>query len=198
VNANALTFTGTGVTSSADATASAYEVSIPTSFSTSALTSGLPISFTGFVAPFGAAPPDFTASTVVSSQQARAWLTVNWSGSGDSAPFSVLTSTEMLLDQSTLSGAASAALHIDWTTIDPASLSTGLELVPNTSMDAFQAFAIVHTASRTIDTYGTFADFAAALMSDLGSASALRVTAIGTYGPSGMFTVNQMIVALND
>ena len=198
VNAGALTFTGTGVASGSDATASAYQVAIPTSFSTTALTSGLPVSFTGFVAPFGTAPPDFTASTVVSSQQARAWLTVSWSGSGDSAPFSMLTSTEMLLNQSTLAGAASAALHIDWTMIDPASLGTGLELVPNTSMNAFQAFAIVHTSSKTIDTYGTFADFTAALMSDLGSGSALRLTAIGTYGPSGMFTVDQMIVALND
>ncbi len=198
VNAGALTFTGTGVASGSDATASAYQVAIPTSFSTTALTSGLPVSFTGFVAPFGTAPPDFTASTVVSSQQARAWLTVSWSGSGDSAPFSMLTSTEMQLNQSTLAGAASAALHIDWTMIDPASLGTGLELVPNTSMNAFQAFAIVHTSSKTIDTYGTFADFTAALMSDLGSGSALRLTAIGTYGPSGMFTVDQMIVALND
>ena len=198
VNAGALTFTGTGVASGSDATAAAYQVAIPSSFSTASLTTGLPVSFTGFVAPFGAAPPDFTASTVVSSQQARAWLTVGWSGSGDSAPFSVLTSTEMLLDQSTLAGAASAALHIDWTTLDPASLGSGLELVPNTSMNAFQAFAIVHTSSKTIDTYGTFADFTAALMSDLGSGSALRLTAIGTYGPSGMFTVDQMIVALND
>ena len=198
VNAGALTFTGTGVTSNADATASAYQVAIPTSFSTTALTSGLPVSFTGFVAPFGTAPPDFTASTVVSSQQARAWLTVGWSGSGDSAPFSVLTSSEMLLNQSTLAGAGSAALHIDWTTLDPATLGSGLELVPNTSMNAFQAFAIVHTSSKTIDSYDTFADFTAALMSDLGSGSALRLTAIGTYGPSGMFTVDQMIVALND
>ena len=104
----------------------------------------------------------------------------------------------MLLSQSTLEGAATHVIHIDWTTIDPATLSTGLELVPDTRTSAFQSFAIVHTSSHKIDTYATFTDFSAALMSDLGSASALRVTAEGTYGSGGMFTVDHMIVALNN
>ena len=45
VQAGNLTFTGTGVTASQDASAAAYQVSIPTSFSTSSLASGLPVSF---------------------------------------------------------------------------------------------------------------------------------------------------------
>ena len=198
VQASNLTFTGTGTTASQDASAAAYQVSIPTSFSTASLAAGLPVSFQGFVDPYGAAPPDFTARTVVSSGQAQAWLSVSWTSPGDATPFSILTSSEMLLSQTTLEGAATHVIHIDWTTIDPATLSTGLELVPDTRSSDFQSFAIVHTASREIDTYSTFTDFSAALMSDLGSASALRVTAEGTYGSGGVLTVDHMIVALNN
>ncbi len=198
VPASTLTFTGTGVTASQDASAAAYQVSIPTSFSTSSLASGLPVSFQGFVDPYGAAPPDFTAGTVVSYGQSRAVLSVSWASPGDATPFSVLTSAEMLLSQATLQGAATDVIYIDGTSIDPATLSSGIELVPDTSTSTFQSFAIVHTSSHMIDTYGTFTDFSAALMSDLGTASALRVTAEGTYGSGGMLTVDHLIVALNN
>jgi len=198
VPAGDLTFTGTGMTASEDAAAAAYQVSIPSSFSTSSLASGLPVSFQGFVDPYGAAPPDFTARTVVSYGQAHAWLSVSWAPPGDATPFSVFTSSEMLLSQTTLQAAATHVIYIDWTTIDPATLSTGLELVPDTRSSGFQSFAIVHTSSHEIDTYSTFTDFSAALMSDLGSASVLRVTAEGTYGPGGVLTVDHLIVALNN
>ncbi len=193
-----LTFTGTGVTASQDASAAAYQISIPTSFSTSSLVAGLPVSFQGFVDPYGTAPPDFNARTVVSYAQTPAWLSVSWAPAGDASPFSILTSAEMLLSQSTLEGASTHVIRIDWTSIDPATLSSGLELVPDTGSSVPQSFAIVHTASDTIDTYGTFTGFSAALMSDLGSASVLRLTAEGRYGESGVFTVDHMIVALNN
>ena len=64
VDASDLNFAGTGATSQQDATASSYQVSVPSSVTTSA-GNGTAVEFTGFVTPFGSAPPDFAASTLV-------------------------------------------------------------------------------------------------------------------------------------
>lgn len=200
VQAGNLNFAGTGVTSGQDATASAYQISIPTSFSTTSLVTGLPLSFTGFVTPFGAAPPDFAASTVISYNQAHAQLLVSWATPGESMPFSMLTSSELLLSQATLQAGTTHVIRIDGASIDASALTGGLELVPSTSSsgDDDSSFAIVHVSSDTIDTFSTFGNFTAALTTDLGSAAALRVTAAGTYGSTGVLTVNSVVVALDN
>lgn len=199
VQASTFDFTGTG--SATDATAAAYQVAVPGSFSTASLNTGLPVQFAGFVEPFGAAPPDFSASTLVSYGQADAELFVSWSSPGTNTPFSALSSTGLLIDQAMLQTATNHVIRIDETSIDASTLTGGVELVPATSAtddSGEQSFAIVHSVSQKIDTFGTFADFTTALNTDLSTASALRVAAEGAYGSSGVLTVSHVIVVLNN
>ena len=205
VQASALDFTGTGTgtggTSGPDATAAAYEVAIPSSFSTASLTDGLPVQFTGFVAPFGAAPPDFSAFTVVSYGQADAQLHLSWASPGTPTAFSGLSSTGLLINQATLQAASTQVLRIEDTSIDPSSLASGLELVPqsgSTEDGEDTSFAIAHAMSQTTDSFSTFADLTTALNTDLSTASVLGVSAQGTYGASGVLTVSRLVVVLNN
>lgn len=196
VDASALNFAGTGATSQQDAAAASYQVSVPSSVSTSA-GSGAAVQFTGFVTPFGSAPPDFAASTLIIYGQTQTLFDARWASPGIMAPFATLNGSELLLSQATLQGGAQKVLRVGWLTLDPTTLSSGLELVPDTST-APQSFAIVHVQSQTIDSFSTFNDLATALATDLnGTTGVLQVMAEGSY-TSGALTADHVIVSLND
>ena len=200
VQASALDFTGTGGTSGPDA-AAAYQVAIPSSFSTGSLTDGLPVQFTGFVAPFGAAPPDFSAFTVVSASQADAQLRLSWTSPGTNTPFAALSATGLLIGEATVQAAATQVLRIEDTTIDASTLANGLQLVPqsgSTEDNEDTSFTIAHALSQTADSFSTFADLTTALNTDLSTASVLSVSAEGTYGSTGVLTVSRLVVVLDN
>jgi hypothetical protein len=191
-----LNFSGTGAS---NATAAAYSVGVPSTISTASLSVGSPALFTGFVAPFGEAPPDFLASTLISFANTRAVLLVRWPGAGDTTPFATLTDAELLLSQATLQATPVHQIRVGMTRLDPSTLASGLELVPNTTATS-AAFAIAHWVSRTIDNYATFADFASALTTDLNGTNALlQISADGPYdAASGVLSVDQMIAVINN
>ncbi len=81
-----LTFTGTGSASGADADPTAYAIDT-TGIDTSAVAAGSLFSFTGFVTPFGAAPPDFTAAAVTVATATDQIMTVEWAYTGTATPF---------------------------------------------------------------------------------------------------------------
>ena len=211
VPAAQLDFSGTGTSSTTDASASDYIVQIPASFSTSAFSAGLPVEFTGFVAPFGSAPPDFSAMTVISFGEARAKLQAFWSTPGTQTAFTALSSTELVIGQPALEAAMVHTIRIADTEIDASSLSAGVILVPAStststsgdagmdgSEDADQAYVIAHQSSETVDTFGTFSDFTTALNADLANASVVGIAAEGLYGANGTITVQRVFVVLND
>ncbi len=83
-------------------------------------------------------------------------------------------------------------------TVNPSTLSAGLELLPDTTGTAQQSFAIAHVQSHTIDNFSTFNDFVTALTTDLnGTTAVLQVMALGSYS-SGSLTADHVIVLLND
>jgi hypothetical protein len=194
-----LNFAGTGTSSAQDASAAAYTIALPAAISGAPVSVGSPVLFSGFVAPFGQAPPDFTASTLVSYADTRALLLLRWSRPGDSAPFATLTSSELLLSQATLQAAPEHQVRIGMTNLDPSTLSAGLQIVPNTAVTV-SAFAIAHWSSRTIDNFSSFSDFVTALTSDLnGSNAVLQITADGAYAAAtGVLSTDQMIAILNN
>ncbi|HEX4268189.1 MAG TPA: DUF4382 domain-containing protein [Steroidobacteraceae bacterium] len=197
VDASQLNFAGTGATSQQDATASSYQVSVPSSVSTSE-GSGAAVEFTGFVTPFGSAPPDFAASTLVIYGQTHTLFDVRWASPGITAPFMTLNASGLLLGQTTLQASAQKVIRVGWLTLDPTALSAGLDLVPDTTGTAQQSFAIVHVQSHTIDSFSTFNDLATALATDLnGTTGVLQVMAEGSYS-GGALTADHMIVALNN
>ena len=197
IDPSALNFAGTGATSQQDATAASYQVSVPSSLSTSA-GSGATVQFTGFPTPFGSAPPDFAASTLVVYGQTQTLFDERWASPGNTAPFATLNASELLLSQTTLQAGAQNLLQVGWLSLSATSLTAGLQLVPDTTATAWQSFAIVHVQSRTIDSFSTFNDLATALATDLnGTTGVLQVMAEGSYS-SGMLTADHVIVSLNN
>ncbi|MGA2364726.1 MAG: DUF4382 domain-containing protein [Steroidobacteraceae bacterium] len=192
-------FAGTGTSSAQDATATAYTVNVPAGLSAVAsLSTGLPVRFTGFVSPFGSAPPDFVAQALVSYAQTAGVLDVRWAMPGLTAPFATLTGSELLISQTTLNSSAQDYLRIASVTLNPATVSTGLEIVPDASATNPQ-FAIAHLQARNIDGFSTFADFVTALTSDLnGTDTMLQILAYGPYNATtGVLQAEQMIVVLD-
>jgi hypothetical protein len=197
---SAFDFTGTGTGSPQDATAAQYMVSVPASLQVPALTAGSPVRFYGFVTPFGAAPPDFSAVTVVDFSATDARLRVEWMRPGATAPFAApLSATNVVLPQATLQGAAERALRIGPERLDPASLAAGITVQPNAAATS-TTFAIGHRSSRMADSFSTFGDLVTALMTDLnGTTAVLEIAADGPYdATTGVLLVNRMEVELDD
>ncbi|HEX4649003.1 MAG TPA: DUF4382 domain-containing protein [Steroidobacteraceae bacterium] len=197
--ASAFNFAGTGGGAANDASASAYQVKVPAAVPVPSVTAGFPIRFSGFVTPFGAAPPDFSALSVVDFSSTNALLLIEWAFPGDANPFtSPLSAGNVAIVQSVLQGAQVHVILIGPQKLDPAALSGGLSFVPSTATGPM-TFAIAHTDTRAIDTFSTFADFISALSGDLVGMTEVRaVAAEGTYDQtSGVMTVTRMLVAIS-
>ena len=193
-------FTGTGTSSAQDAVASAYTVGVPAVLPLPAATPGTPIRFYGFVTPFGAAPPDFAALSLVNYTDTNAEFVAFWPRPGLTAPFvAPLSAANVVLSQSTLQGAAFEAVQIGPERFDPSTVSAGLTLVPNSGASSTQ-FAIAHWHSFTIDSYSSFGDLIAAVSTDLNGTTALvGIASTGPYDTgTGVLSVNKLIIALND
>ena len=199
-NPSVFNFAGTGTSSANDASASAYTVKVPAALTLPTVPAGAAIAFTGFVSPFGSAPPDFAALTLVDLTQTSARLHLEWMLPGITAPFATpLSATHVMMTQATLQSASEHSLRIGPVPFDPTTVSAGLTFVPNASL-SFTSFAIAHRMSWQFQTYGSFSDFLTALNSDLnGMTALLAVDALGPYDEStGVMTVSEMAVVLND
>jgi hypothetical protein len=194
-----LNFAGTGTSTATDASATAYSVAVPAALSTATLGSGAPVRFEGFVAPFGQAPPDFNALTLLSYADTSALLDVEWAQPGSTAPFATLSSTQLTIDQTTLQMSTEHTIRIAFATLDPSSVSSGLQIIPDPSATTLW-LAIGHLKSETGQSFAVFSDLVAALNTDLNGMSAVvRIDARGHYdASSGTLSVDKMIVVFND
>ncbi len=198
--ASVFNFAGTGTSSMQDATAGAYTVNVPSSLAIPTTNPGAPIRFFGFVEPFGMAPPDFAATTLVSFANTVGRLTVFWAPPGLTAPFvAPLSATNVVISQANLQSAWIESLRIGPERLKPGAVSSGLTFVPNMAATMTQ-FAIGHVKSHKIDSYSDFGDLITALNTDLnGMTTLLGVAASGPYdSTSGTLSVNSAIFILND
>jgi len=196
----AFNFAGTGTSSANDATASAYTVTVPAALPLPTLSAGAPIAFDGFVTPFGSAPPDFAAETLVDFANANAHLHLEWMAPGPTAPFvSPLSATNVMMTQATVQSAAQHVVFIGPVMEDPGSVSAGLSFVPNTAASNV-GYAIGRQDSEEFQVYMSFSDFITALTADLnGTTQVLRVEAVGPYDMStGVLSATFMAVELSN
>jgi hypothetical protein len=192
-------FSGTGAAAGGDAAASAYTISLPASLSSSSLSSGAPVSVTGFVAPYGSAPPDFDASALTSYGTQHVLLSVWFGSSAPIAPFAILTPSELQLSAATLAASAQDALRAGPIAINLSALSSGLNITPDANATDVQ-YALVHARSDRISTFNTFNDFVTALSNEFnGNNTTLAIAAEGPYtASSASLAADWMVVTMND
>jgi hypothetical protein len=96
-----------------------------------------------------------------------------------------------LISQATLAASAQHVVRIGFETIDPSTLSGGLELVPDTASST-AVYLIAHRSSWSLDTYSNFSDFETALAADLNGTTALvQLNAVGPYAAAtGVLSVD--------
>jgi hypothetical protein len=190
-------FAGTGATSAQDAVASAYTVAIPQALSVGGLSAGAPVGFVGTVTPFGAAPPDFDAATIVDFANTAAQLHVEWPDPGQTTPFATLTNAQVSIAPSLLAAADEFELSIGPERVAVSSLTSGINLTPDLSAASPVYLIVTENADTEQETsYSTFNDFVTALTQALnGSATVSSISAEGGFdASSGTMSVSRMVV----
>ena len=127
-------FAGNGVSAAQDPVAANFTVNTG-ALTLPAAAPGDPLWVDGYVAPFGTAPPAFTAFSVNAEPAVPATLAVVWTGTGTAAPFATLTPTGLTID---LTNAAfgSGQLRIGADTINLTTLSATPNIVPAVAVPA--------------------------------------------------------------
>jgi hypothetical protein len=191
-------FTGTGSGSVLDADPDAYEIALAAGLDTSSLSPGSWVGVHGFVAPFGTAPPDFNAITLIDYADTRAALAVAWIPGGSTAPFSAISASGLTLDTAA-TPAPTGSIHLGGAVVPLGSLAVPVAVVPPDGA-VRQAYAIGHRSSARIDNFSSFTEFAAALQAELdGQVTLHRLFATGTLdAPASTFHARQVLVVLND
>jgi hypothetical protein len=202
-------FAGNGVSAAQDPLAASFAVNtggltLPTA------APGDPLWIDGYVAPFGTAPPAFTAFSVLAEPSVPATLAVIWTGTGTAAPFATLTPTGLTID---LTNAAfgSGQLRIGADTINITTLSATPNIVPAVAVPAATTglplfnprFSVgpganAETATSPITSFITFAAFVTELNTTFATPTpATQFVARGMYdNASNTFTASSIDVVL--
>ena len=160
-----------------------------------------PLRFFGLVQPFGFAPPDFNAQTLVDFTDTSAVLNVDY-GAG-SATALTTSATSLTLAKSALVAGEEHDIRIGPQLIDLSTLSGDLTVSPDAA--SMGPFAIRTPAPMgmdemdTIDVFNNFADFDTQLTTKLGGgAKVQRVLALGHFDQTtNTFTAGQIAVSLD-
>ena len=193
-------FAGTGATTAQDAKASAYLVTVPSALLTGTPTAGAALKFVGYVAPFGAAPPNFTAQTLVSYEATTAKISVEWERPGVTAPFvSPLSASNVILSAAALQSAAERHIEIGPQQISTVALTNGMTLVPNTAATS-PTYVIAHRSTGKSDSYSNYSEAITALNTALnGTTALLQIQADGVFdGATGKLTLNHLSLVLSN
>jgi hypothetical protein len=174
-------FGGTGMTPGTDADPASYEVATGDLPLTS-LEPGDPAQALGFVAGFGAAPPDFAATSVVALRPAVARLGIGWRPEGTAAPFAVPGPDSLVLDLANPAIGRRALLTIGPVKVPLAGLPAAPAIVA--PADGPTRYAIRHGARVLV--LRDFASFTAVVNRALGAgAVAYGFSAEGSYDRDG-------------
>jgi hypothetical protein len=146
----------------------------------------------GFVEPFGAAPPDFAAETIVDRQEAFAVLGIGWGTSGTLAPFVTMEPELLVLDLASPAIGERHSLRVNGSTMDLASLPGSPSIVPAQERTLYGIAEPGH-----VETFADFDAFVDALTSRLGAGdAALSLEAAGSYDV-GTNTLNAAKIAVH-
>lgn len=146
-------------------------------------TVGAPVIVTGLPSSFGAAPPNFTAATLLDPTTIDAALMVDW-GAGTATPFATYDSTAIDVDSHNSSLGARHRIQLGAQIIDIVGLASDPLIVPN-STSSNTVYSIAHLQSSTIENFDTYDAFVTQLQAELnGTTLVTGLTAIGQYTAS--------------
>jgi hypothetical protein len=191
----AFDFIGTGTAPGNDASATGYQVATGSLDLTNS-TVGSPVEVTGLVTAFGAAPPNFDASTLLDVTTINAQLVIDWS-SGTVAPFAVFNSSEIDVNVAGTSGLIGprAVIQVGAQTINVLGLGSDPLIIPDQT-NSNTVYTIGHAVSGTFENFESFASFITQLQTELnGSVLVTGVTALGPY-TSSTFTLSASSITL--
>jgi hypothetical protein len=139
-----------------------------------------------------------TGNNCVNNAVTTAELDIDWNNPGTTKPFKSLTATGLDLDVTNSSIGGDHEIETPSQTIDIKSLATDVSLAGTGS--GMTLFVINRSNGRENDSFGSFADFEAALSADLnGTTTALRLTAEGVYNAAGStFTAQRITILLSN
>lgn len=195
---SAFNFAGTGTSTATDAVATAYVIDTGP-LSQTGLAMNAPTRVMGFVAPFGKAPPNFTAATLVNFSGVPQALLIDWAMRGSATAFTGLTATSTSL-QLDLTGVGQ--LHFIQAgpeTIDLTKLAAPPTITANATATN-EVFTIGHRGKYKTENFNTFAAFVTALAADLTpTATVADLAATGQYdSTANTFTATRLAVLIND
>ena len=189
----AFDFTGTGQTQAQDADPANYEVATG-ALDLSALSINEPAKLIGFPTAFGAAPPDFTARSIVDFPTLPAMLTLTWGPGGTTTPFTSQDASGLVLN---LASAEIGRLH--FITVGPRVLNLlSMPASPSIVPPANGPTAYLIVMKDESHSFHDFADFVAELGTRLnGTTAMVSFTASGSYdGDSNVVTARSIVVVL--
>jgi len=186
-------FAGTGTSTATNTVATAYEVNIG-ALNESAAAAGTLFEATGVTAPFGGAPPDFTAATVTAGSAVPQQLVVEWESGGTPAPFTSASSSGLVVNL--------ANTHLSTTIryISTGPARTDITTLPASPTIVFASGTPLLLAigdNDAVSAFNSVAGFITALTGTLnGTNEVYRLVCVGQYSPaSNTFTATR--VSLN-
>ena len=187
-------FGGTGLSSAVDADPSDYEVATG-SLPLRDVAAGDAVRLFGFVQPFGAAPQDFNAFSVVGRSTRSARLALGWRPEGTTAPFSSLGPDGLVPDLANPDIGARHVILVGGVPIDLLGLPAGPTLSP--PANGRTRYAILD--GRRVLVFPDFASLSSALGEALnGSTKAYGLWAEGAWDPgANTFTARVISVHLS-
>jgi hypothetical protein len=161
-------------------------------------TAGEPVIAMGLPGAFGAAPPNFTAATLLDPTTIDAELVVDW-GSGTASPFTTYDTSSIDLNARNSSIGTRHQITVGSQTIDVVGLSSDPLIVPNPTA-ANTVYSIAHSLSSTIDNFDTYDAFVAQLQTELnGTALVTGLTAVGQYTAATFsFAASSITISMNN
>jgi len=167
-------FSGTGVTLEDDADPAAYEIDTGL-LDISSIVDGAPVKVRGFVRPFGQAPADFEARTIVDVSAIRAHLGLGWDPA-TTTPFLELSAMSMTLNlegQGMFHHVVRAGVSFDLNSFDQNPV-----IVPRDSGEGMYVMVI----GDIVQLFTTFDSYVSALEAQLSEGKALRgIRATGLF-----------------
>jgi hypothetical protein len=190
---SAYDFAGTGTTTAQDTDPAAYEIDTG-SLDVSSLAANQPIKVLGFVAPFGASPPDFQARSIVDFAALPAELAISFGRDGTTAAFTSLEATGLVLNLMNSAIGAKRFINIGPRIVDLRSLPASPRIVG--ASEGRTAFVVVQRDQSAV--FESFADFTAELAQRMnGSTATVSLTALGRFeGDTNTFTARTLVVVL--